>query len=100
MRLGRRNRTSRWGDSRRDDTSPFGVLCAGKSRSGMALGFHRRIPGARVLARLEMPLGAGDGGLRRVIIWGSSFRRARHPGSRDGLPCIAHFLHRGASATG
>jgi hypothetical protein len=100
MRLSRRDRTSRSGDAWRNDTGPICVLCTGKSRSCVALRFHRSIPGTRVLARLEMLLGARDGGLRRIIIRGGYFRRARHPGSRDGLPCIAHFLHRGASAAG
>jgi hypothetical protein len=105
VRLSHRHRTprrsgARRGDARGDDNSPIGMLCTGKSRSGMALGFHRRIPGARVLARLEMLLSARDGSLRRVILRGGSFSRTRHPGRRDGLPRIAHFLHRGATAAG
>jgi len=75
-----------------------GLLYAGESRSGMALGFHRCIARARVLLCLEMLLGAGYGGLSSIEIGGGIFGRTGRPGGGDGLSRIAHFLHGGAGA--
>src|SRR6202035_3140156 len=93
-----RRRSRGTGARRRNGPRAVDLLCAGESRSGMAFGFHRRIARARVLLCLEMLLGAGDGGLRRIEIGGRVFRGAGNPGGGDGLPRIAHLLHGGAAA--
>jgi hypothetical protein len=75
-----------------------GVLRPGKSRSGVPLSLHRCQPGTSVLLSLEVLLGAGDRGRRRIQIRRISFGRSRDPGSRYGLTRVAHFLHRRAAA--
>ncbi|MEA3150852.1 MAG: hypothetical protein QOD56_1791 [Gammaproteobacteria bacterium] len=82
------------------DVRTFGMLSAREGGSGVVLGFHRRQSGARVLLGLDVFFGPRDGSLSRVEIGRRDFGRARDAGSRNGLACIAHLLHRGAAAAG
>ena len=72
----------------------------GERRSGVTFGLHRRQAGPCELLCLQVALCAPDGGLGGVEIRRCRRCRAGRPGGGDGLPSVAHFLHRSAGACG
>ncbi len=82
-----------------------GGLCVlgvriGEGGGGVALGFQCRQAGAREFLCLQVRFRAGNGGLGGIEIRRGRRRRARRPGSGDGLTSVAHLLHGSAGASG
>jgi len=71
----------------------------GEGSGRMMLGFHRRQPGSSELLRLQVRFRASDGGLSSVEIRRCAGRRTCPPGSRNGLPGVAQFLHGSSGAS-
>jgi hypothetical protein len=72
---------------------------SGESGCSMALGFHGGQPGSRELLGLQVRFGTYDVRLSCSEIRRSCARSARGLGGRNCLASVAHFLHRGASAS-
>lgn len=71
-----------------------------EGRGGVTLGFYRRQPSPRELLCLQMSFSATERRLGGVEVGRGRTRRAGRLGGRDGLPCIAHFLHGCTGASG
>ena len=72
---------------------------SGESGCSVALGFHGGQPGSRELLRLQVRFSTYDVRLGCCEIRRSRARCARSLGGRDCLASVAHFLHRGSSAS-
>ena len=81
--------------------SASGVLRirCGESGCSVTLGFHGGQPRSRELLRLQVRFGTYDVRLGCGKIRRSRARCARSLGGRDCLAGVAHFLHRGSSAS-
>jgi hypothetical protein len=71
----------------------------GESSCSVPLGFHSGQPGSRELLGLQVRFGTYDVRLGCSEIRRSRARCARSLGRRDCLASVAHFLHRGPSAS-
>jgi hypothetical protein len=70
------------------------VLRAGKGRGSVVLRLHRCQPGSAILFGLQMRFRSCNGRLRSGVIGRANPCRAGRGSRHDGLPSIAHFLHR------
>ncbi len=71
----------------------------GESGGSVALGFHRRHSRSRELLCLQVCFRTSDGGLGSGEVRRSRIRRTRRLRGGDGLPGVAHFLHRSSSTS-
>jgi hypothetical protein len=72
----------------------FGVRGVGERRSGMVLGLQRGQTSSPVLMSLQMRFSSGNRRLCCIVFWRTAAGCARRRGGDNGLPGVAHFLHR------
>jgi hypothetical protein len=77
-----------WGGGR------LGVLGVGERGGGMVLGLQSGQTSPRIFLRLQVRFRPGNRGLRRSVFRRTAARSAGIGGGHDGLPRVAHLLHR------